>query len=383
MKDLKLEFKGYKGKPDKQRLIDAMLGKPVDRVPNMEALIEDKIVEKILGRHVGGGTLGNMHDKIDKEELSKAKKTFKDIEIKNTDRPIYAKDFIEINEAIGQDALRIGEFSAPFLKRDFFEDGKLVEARDKSFKNREDIKKNLILPTENMNYFMKILPYLNEYKKEAKKKNMAVILACGDLFQQLYEFVFGIENFSYLLYDDYSLIEELLEAGVAYWTNFTKYFVKEEIDIIGFSDDIAYKSGLLVKYDIFKKLYLDKYKKVIEPVANAGIPIWFHSDGCLYEVIDDLIEMGINCLNPIEPYSMDYKYLKKKYGKNLTLLGNISQVLLYNGTPEEIKKDVKEHMDVLKPGYRYICASSHSLCNYMPDENIVAFFDSIHEYGVY
>ena len=132
--------------------------------------------------------------------------------------------------------------------------------------------------------------------------------------------------FPLLLYDDYILIEELIEAGVEYWFGYYKHMISENVDIITFADDLAFKSGLFIKYDMLKKLYLNKYKRIIELVANAGIPIWFHSDGKIYELLDDFINMGINCINPMEPYSMDYKYLKKKYGKNLTLLGNIDIV---------------------------------------------------------
>jgi len=381
---MKLQFKPYQGKPDKQRIINAIKGEPVDRVPNLEALIEDKIVEMILGRHIGGATLGNMTDRVvTKNVLDKAWKVHENLELGKEGRPIYATDFIEICEAIGQDVIRIGEFFAPFCKID--EVGKKVMVFDRSFKNRKDIKEKLIMPTENMDYFKWLLPYLEEYKKEAGKKNIAVMVSGGDLFQQLYEFIFGIEDFSLLLYDDYSLIEELIEAGVEYWRNFSSYMVnKAGIDIISFSDDLAFKSGLFVKYDVLKKLYLDRYKKVIEPAAISGIPIWFHSDGKIYDILNDLIEMGVNCINPMEPYSMDYRFLKKKYGKNLTLMGNIDITFpLTTGTPEDVRKDVKEHMNVLKPGYRYICASSHDLPNCIPGENIVAFFDAIHEFGVY
>lgn len=380
---MKLKFKEYLGKPDKKRIINVMKGESVDRVPNLEALIEDKIVEKILGRPIGGGTLFSMTENITEEgALKKAQKVHENLKIGNEGRPIYAKDFIELCEAIGQDAIRIADFYAPFCKIN--EEGEKVIVFDRSFRNRKDVKEKLILPTENKDYFKWMIPYLKEYKEEAEKKNIALIVSGGDLFQQIYEFIFGIENFSILLYDDYSLVEGLIEASVEYWIGYYKYMINEGVDIISFSDDLAFKSGLFIRYDMFKKLYFNKYKKIIELVASAGIPIWFHSDGKIYEILDDFIDVGINCINPMEPYSMDYKFLKKKYGKNLTLMGNIDITFpLTTGTPEDVRRDVKEHMDVLKPGYRYICASSHDLPNCIPGENIVAFFDAIHEYGIY
>jgi uroporphyrinogen decarboxylase len=377
-----LRFNEYEGKPDRDRLIRAVLGREVDRVPNFEILIEDKIVEKILGRHINGSAIGTLGNYLEVEDtLVKAEEYHKDIEFNIKDRPIYAGDYIKLCEAIGQDAIGLEVGPAPFLKKS--PDGKKVFAGDRSYKNRTDIEKNLIMPTENMDHFKWRLPYLKEYRSEAVKKNIGVILFCEGHFHQLYGSIFGIENFSLLLHDDPLLIEELIEDGIEYWVNFSKYILKEDFDIVYFADDLAFKGGLFIDYKTLKKIYLDKFKKVLEPFASAGIPIIFHSDGTIYEILDELLDMGVNCLNPIEPYGMDYRIIKKRYGRDLTIMGNIDISLLSNGTPEEIKKDIKNHMDICKPGYRYICATSHSLRNDVQDENVIAFFDSIHRLGLY
>ncbi|MFH1615825.1 MAG: uroporphyrinogen decarboxylase family protein [Planctomycetota bacterium] len=379
---MKLGFKEYSGKPDKNRLINALKGEPVDRVPNFEILIADKLVEKILGRHIGSSAIGFI--KSGSESLEKTRKTRKAAKIPNEEfRPVHAADYIELCKAIGQDAIAIGSWNAPFFTTD--EQGNLILAKGRKFKNRDDIKKNLILPTENMAWFESWLgPYIREYKKEAAKENIAVMVSCGALIEQIYEHLFGIEDFSLLLYDDYQLIEELLDAGVEFWVNTVDFLLKEGVDLIQFADDFAYKSGLLIDPDKFRKLWLHRYKKIIEPVVNSGRPVCFHSDGNILEMIDDLIEMGVSCLNPIEPYGMDIEFVKKRYGKNLALLGNIDVGFpLARGKAEDVEADVKKHMEMLKPGYGYICASSHSLSNDIPGENLVAFFDAIHEYGVY
>ncbi len=316
------------------------------------------------------------------QALKKVHENIKE-EYRSSLRPIYAKDFVEICEIIGQDSIMPIELLAPFLKKN--PDGSNVLIMDKSLKDRKDVERSLILPTENMDYFKRLIPYLKEYRKEARKKNIAVSIMCGMMMQQIYEFVFGLTDFSLLLYDDLMLIENLLDAGMEYWINFSKYIIKEGlVDFIFLADDVAFNSGLFIRYDNFKKLYLDRYKKIMEPFAANDIPIVFHSDGNLYEIMNDLIEMGVNCLDPIDPYAMDYKEVKKKYGKNISIMGNINLTFpLTQGTPEDVRKDIKDHMDICKPGYGYICATSHSVVNYIPDENFVAFIDAIHELGVY
>jgi len=85
-----------------------------------------------------------------------------------------------------------------------------------------------------------------------------------------------------------------------------------------------------------------------------------------------------------ETFGDDYREYKKKFGKDIALWGNIDiEFPLAKGTPEDVEKDIKEHMDVLKPGNGYICSSSHSIVNYIPYENFIAFINSVHEYGKY
>lgn len=330
---MKLEFAEYTGKPDKSRIINAMKGEPVDRVPNFEIFIAAEIVEQILGRHIGSSAIGFVETQANNKFGKFPNHDF---------RPVHAVDYIELCKAIGQDAIAIGSWNAPFFTTD--EQGELVLAKGRKFKNRDDIKKNLILPTENMDWFERWLtPYIREYVKEAAKENIAVMFSCGALIEQIYEHLFGIEDFSLLLYDDYSLIEELMDAGVEFWVNTVKFLMEEGVDLIQFADDFAYKSGLLIEPGKFRKLWLARYKKIIEPVANSGRPVCFHSDGNILEMIDDLIEIGVNCINPIEPYGMDIEFIKKRYGKNLTLLGNIDVGFpLAQGSVEDVKADIKE-----------------------------------------
>ena len=336
-----------------------------------------------MGRHAGGSTLGNMNEDIpDIGAYDKAKKVHENKIITHVERPIYAKDYVELCEIIGQDAIGLCELAAPFFLKN--SEGKEELAMDKSFAVRADVKERLVMATENMDYFKKILPFLDEYKKEAAAKNMGVTILCADLFTQLYENIFGLTNFSYLLYDDPLLIEELLNDGIEYWLGFSKYIANEGVDFIYFADDLAFKSGLFVKPEIFRKLYLEKYCKIMEPFASKGIPIIFHSEGDVSAIMDDLIDMGVQCFNPIDPYSMDYIQLEKRYGKKLTLMGNIDLTFpLSTGKPEDVREDIRKHMDICKPGYRYICATSHSMVNYIPDDNVTAFFDAIHEFGQY
>ena len=110
----------------------------------------------------------------------------------------------------------------------------------------------------------------------------------------------------------------------------------------------------------------------------------FHSDGKIDDAMEMLIDMGVNAVNPMDPSGIDYRDYKKRYGDRVTLLGNIDiEYPLVEGSIEDVKRDVKEHMDVLKPGGRWIAGSAHSIVNYIPHENFVTMINAFHEYGMY
>ena len=134
---------------------------------------------------------------------------------------------------------------------------------------------------------------------------------------------------------------------------------------------------------LFKEIWVPRYKKIVEPAINTEIPVMFHSDGKVDDIIEDLVEIGVDCLNPMDPSGIDYKDYKKRYGDRICLCGNVNVELLASGTPEEIEADVKKHMEIMKPGNGYVIASSHSIVNYIPHSNVITYFNAIHKYGAY
>ena len=86
---------------------------------------------------------------------------------------------------------------------------------------------------------------------------------------------------------------------------------------------------------------------------EAGLPFIFHSDGKVWDVIPDLIAVGVNALHPIEPKAMDINLVKARYGDKLALIGNIDMDLLARGTPEQVREQVRQRIKDLAPGGGY------------------------------
>lgn len=359
-------FEPYEGKPDKERLLAAFRRKPVDRVPNWEVLIEDRHVEKMLGRFAGN-TLAFGGDPA---------KGIVDTEVV---RPMKAKDYVDICNIIGQDAMIIESIWTPYKRED--ENGKLVQVADRSIKNIKDFRK---LKKPDQKDIDRVLKYIREYKEATEGTKIGVTVLFGCLSQTFYEFMVGMNDFMMACYEDKPFIEEILEDSTEYLIEFCKAIVSEGVDFIWPADDIAFKSGLFLPPKFMKEMWVPRMARIMEPALDAGIPVMFHSDGKLDEIVEDLIEMGVNCLNPMDPYGIDYRDYKKRYGNRLCLSGNIDiEFPLSKGTPEDVEKDVRQHMEVLKPGYGYVAGSSHSIVNYIPYENFVTMINAIHKYGRY
>jgi len=356
-----------KGEPDKERLFAAFKRKKVDRAPNLEILIEDKHIEKFLGRYAGnslaiGGdpAKGEVSDKI---------------------RPMFPNDFIDLCNIIGQDAMIFDAgLLTPFYRED--SDGNLMPVLDKSVKNKEDFKKVKLLSDKQIN---KAVKFVKEYKETIalRKSKIAIIPCYGCIFQTLYEFLFKMNDFMMLCYEDRIFIEEMLELSTVHYEKMTKAVVEAGADAVFPADDVAFRTGLFIPPKLFKEMWVPRMARIFKPALDANIPIIFHSDGKIDEIVNDLIEMGLDCLNPMDPSGIDYADYKNRFGNRLSFCGNVNVDLLSNGTPEEIYADVKKHMDIMKPGYGYIIGSSHSIVNYIPHENVIAYFNAIHEYGQY
>ncbi len=367
LKSTKEMFDEYKGRPDKQRFLDALKRRPVDRVPNFEVLIEDIHVEKILGRYAGNTlAIGGDPAKGAGQE----------------GRPMYPADFIEVCETIGQDVMCFETgFWTPFKKRD--ENGNLKQVTDKSVKDLAGFK-NLYLDSNTQ--IKNAAGYVLEYQQEIRSRGSRIGIApsYGCIMQTLYEFVVGMNDFMTLAYEDLSLVEEMLEASTVHFEKMTDVLVRAGVDAILIGDDVAFKSGLFLPPKLMAIIWLPRIARIIAPAVKKNVPVLFHSDGRIDDIVEGLISIGVDAIHPLDPYAIDYRAYKKRFGSAVTLVGNVDiEFPLSKGTPADIEKDVSMHMEVLKPGYGYIAACSHSIVNYIPHENFIAYINAIHEYGVY
>jgi methylmalonyl-CoA mutase cobalamin-binding domain/chain len=365
-----MKLESFDGAPDIQRLLAAFKRKKVDRVPNFEVLIEDQHVQKLLGRQAGN-------------TLSCGGDPAKGVSEGEGARPMKAPDYIDICRMIGQDAMIVEAIWTPFKKR--LPDGRVGGLiADRSIKNRADFEHLVVLP-DDADIEAKMV-FVREYRAalDASGTKIGFCVLFGAFFQTLYEFVIGLEDTMKLVSEDRDLMDHMLDVSAAWCTKFCAAAVKNGVDFIWTADDVAFKTGMFLPPTLMREMWLPKLKRIHEPALAAGKPIMFHSDGNVDELVPMLLEAGVDCLNPLDPYGVDYRALKKRFGDRLCLSGNIDiEFPLAHGTTADVEKDVKAHMEALKPGGGYVCGSSHSMVNYIPHDNFLSMLNAIHRYGVY
>ncbi len=173
------------------------------------------------------------------------------------------------------------------------------------------------------------------------------------------------------------LLEELVSKIADY-----KIAVARKIISLGFksghiSDDLATQTGPFFSIETFRKIFRPHYKRIFEVFKNAGSFMWMHSCGDITEFLPDLIDVGLDVLEPVQP-CMNLDLLKKEYGKDLVFFGGIdTQELLPYGSPEDVKEMAVETIRTLGKGGGYIIAPSQEIMNDVPLENIVALVETI------
>lgn len=156
-------------------------------------------------------------------------------------------------------------------------------------------------------------------------------------------------------------------------------------DMVEVTDDYGMQTGPLISLDVFREFYKPHVKRFCELGKQFGCKVFHHDDGAMSGFIPDLLECGIDVLNPIQwPCTgMDPAGLKRDYGKRLCFHGAVdNQRTLPFGTVEEVRAEVRRHIDVLaadKTGY--ILAPCHNIQANTPMENILAMYDECWNYG--
>ncbi len=206
----------------------------------------------------------------------------------------------------------------------------------------------------------------------------------GDLETSFFEtswYLAGLEKVLMDLLMETEYLIPLLDRVMNINTEIGKELISKGSDMIWAGDDFGGQNGLLIDPDTWRKYFKPRIKYMFEEFrkVNPEIKIAWHTCGSIVPIIPDLIEIGLDILNPIQPLAtgMNPEFLKKEFGKDLIFFGGICvQELLPNGSVQEIKDEVKRRAEILGKDGGYIIAPAHNIQDDTSVENILAFFEA-------
>ncbi len=249
----------------------------------------------------------------------------------------------------------------------------------RTIKNRADFKAFKIPDGSKEHIFQKA--------REVIEKNNEYLVTMGTVcgpFTQI-SLILGIKKFSEFSIDDPEFITELLNRSKDFGLQLIEGYKKIGTDIILIGDDLGFASGTFFSPNWYKKNLFPLFDELIKSIKKNNMHGMLHCDGNINALLEDLVELGFDGLNPLERKSnMDLRQLRNKFGSRITFSGNVdSSTTLVFGTPEDVKKETLQC--ILDGGLKgaYILSTDHSFHDDIPNQNIMTMIDTCKKFGTY
>jgi uroporphyrinogen decarboxylase len=185
-----------------------------------------------------------------------------------------------------------------------------------------------------------------------------------------------------------ALFDQLLELKLSFW-DMALPQLADVVDVISQADDYGTQESQLISPDMFREQIKHRLKILFDRVKTLApnAKRFFHSCGNVRPLLPDYIEIGVEILNPvhIRARGMEPAALKREFGEDLVFWGGgvDTQGVLPNGTPQEVKDDVRRNIEALAPGGGYVFNTVHNIQADVPPQNIIAMWEALQEHGAY
>lgn len=227
-----------------------------------------------------------------------------------------------------------------------------------------------------------------EAEKRARMFKDVYVLE-GFMEQTLFEWAWHLRGFNKFILDLYrneKFVNKLLDRLMKYRIDMGKRFIDIGVDIIRLGDDVGMQTDMIIQPHIWREYFKPRMKKIIDTLksySRNSIYIFYHSDGYIEPIIPDLIEIGVQILNPIQPECMNPVEIKRRYGDKIVLHGTISiQRTIPFGTVEDVRKEVISRIVECGKNGGLIIAPAHTPQPDMPLENIITIYETAQKFCV-
>ena len=209
----------------------------------------------------------------------------------------------------------------------------------------------------------------------------------GSTVTTIFETAWALRGLEQLLTDfieDPDLADAVLDIPYRYHLAAAERLVRAGVDMIWLGDDVGYQQGMLMSPRHWRRFLKPRMAHIIERLKaiNPDVKVAYHTDGCVYAIIPELAEIGLDVLNPIQPAAMDPVRLKREYGDCLSFWGSMDeQYTLPFGTPEEVRQEVLDRVATLGADGGLILAPTHHVQLDTPLENFWAMVEAVTGHG--
>lgn len=222
-----------------------------------------------------------------------------------------------------------------------------------------------------------------------EQSNKAIALNLGSTSIELASSFRRLDKFLIDLVRNTSKVEKFLDFIMEFFFNSLNVicgYVGDVIDIIKIGDDLGENKGPFISPKIFREIFKPRITEICDYIKRkSSMKIFYHSCGSIVPLIPDLIDTGIDILNPLQinARDMDPKFLKENFGDEITFWGGGADTrnVINRKSPEEVKKHVLGLLEIFFPGGGYIWNTVHNILPDVPPQNIVAMFEAIEEFN--
>jgi uroporphyrinogen decarboxylase len=185
------------------------------------------------------------------------------------------------------------------------------------------------------------------------------------------------------------MLHKYMDLQLAYWERMFDVMDGIPIDVVQMADDVAGQTGMLISPKSYKNNLKPFHKEMFDYIhSKSNAKVFFHSCGSIRSVIPDLIDAGVDILNPVQvsASNMDSAELKREFGKHVTFWGggvDTQNAFDERYTPAEVRADVRRRLEDLMPGGGFVFNTVHNIQGNVPPENIMAMWETLQEYGKY
>lgn len=233
---------------------------------------------------------------------------------------------------------------------------------------------------------------LRQRALELKKDTpYAVVSGISGVVYETCWYLRGLEQWFMDMLTEPEWCEALLDQTLRFWMDWFRVFLDEVgdlVDVIMIGDDLAGQNGPLFRPAFYRQIVKPRHKRLVQYIrSRTRARIWYHTCGSCVTYIPDLLDNGIDVLNPVQisAADMEPERLKSRFGHRLVFWGGAidAQHVLSRATPDAVRDEVRKNLSIWKPGGGYVFNNVHNIQAGVPPENIVALFDTAYECGFY